>query len=74
MQIEKEAKAVQALRLICDAIIETVKKAGESGVPGGVIYTALMTQGCTMQQYEEIMGGLVAVGKLTKRGNLYFAL
>lgn len=60
--------------MIADSIIESVKAAGKGGAPGGVIYAALMQQGCTLNQYESLMAGLVRAGKLEKRGELYFAL
>lgn len=62
-----------ALQQICDAIIESVKAAGAMGAPGGILYAALMTQGCTLNQFDSIMGALVRLGKLTKQGQCYFA-
>lgn len=61
------------LKAICDSIVEAVAVGGTLGVPGGTLYAALMTQGCTLAQFEAIMGALVAAGKLDKRGELYFA-
>lgn len=61
-----------ALRQVADAIIEAVKAAGPLGAPGGPLYAALMTAGCTLHQFEQIMGALVRVGKLSKRGDCYF--
>jgi len=63
----------QALRQIADAIVQTVQESGSVGAPGGVMYAALMAHGCTLNQFEQIMGVLVRVGKLTKRGDCYFA-
>jgi hypothetical protein len=60
------------LLLICDAVIEAVKVAGDRGAPGGVIYSALMAQGCTFSQYQSLMAALVATGKLRQSGQLYF--
>ncbi len=62
---------ITALRQIAAAIIESVKAAGPLGAPGGVLYAALMAQGCTLHQFEQIMGGMVRAGKLTKRGDCY---
>ncbi len=62
---------ITALRQIAAAIIEAVKAAGPLGAPGGVMYAALMAQGCTLHQFEQIMGGMVRAGKLTKRGDCY---
>ena len=65
---------LRALKFIADSIIESVKVAGPLGAPGGHIYAALMGQGCTLHQYEQIMSGLVKAGKLRKSGECYFAV
>ena len=64
---------IKAVRYVAGAIMETVKDAGPLGAPGGVIYAALSAQGCTLQQYEGIMGGLVRAGMLRRDGDLYIA-
>ena len=64
---------VLALKRILDAIIETVKESGPMGAPGGILYAGLMAQGCSLNQFESIMGGLVRAGKLTKQGECYHA-
>ena len=64
--------AKQLLKAIADAIITSVAAAGPMGCPSGTIYAALMTQGCTLEQYEAIMAGLVQAGMLTKKSHLYF--
>jgi hypothetical protein len=61
------------LRLLVDVVVDSVREAGPEGAPGGVLYAALMTQGCTYQQFESLVSGLVSVGKLTRRGHCYFA-
>tara|TARA_R110000868_G_scaffold26930_1_gene103060 strand:- start:148 stop:375 length:228 start_codon:yes stop_codon:yes gene_type:complete len=62
----QQAKALQA---VAKAIIEACK----TFAPGGVIYAALMHQGCTLNQYEQIMGQLVGAGMLSKAGECYTA-
>lgn len=61
-----------AMFQLVDAIVESVKVAGTQGAPSGILYLALMAHGCTLAQFESIMGVLVRVGKLTKRGETYF--
>ena len=63
---------ITALRAIAKAITETVALAGPLGAPGGHLYAALMSAGCTLNQFEQIMSGLVNAGVLTKRGECYF--
>ncbi len=62
----------QALKAIINAVTESVAAAGPLGAPGGPLYAALMTQGCTLNQFESLMGGLVRIGKLRKSGQCYF--
>lgn len=67
---QQQAKALQA---IARAIIEAVDAAGTTGAPGGTLYAALMTNGCTLEQFQQIMRGLVQAGMLTVTlaGNVY---
>lgn len=61
-----------ALRAIVEAVTEAVAAAGSLGAPGGVIYAALMGHGCSLSQYESLMGAMVRAGKLRRSGHLYF--
>lgn len=60
------------LREICDAIVDCVRASGSKGEPGGTLYALLMSAGCTLEQFNQIMSGLVKAGKVVKRGELYF--
>lgn len=60
-----------AVRFVANAITDTVREAGPLGAPGGVIYAALSKQGCTFNQFNGIMGGLVRAGVLRQDGDLY---
>ena len=62
-----------AVKMVCDAVIESVALAGKMGAPGGSLYAALMVHGFTLAQFEAIMDALVRIGKLRRSGNLYFA-
>lgn len=62
---------LQAIRAVCDAIIDTVKAAGPLGAPGGVLYAGLMTHGCSLAQFQSLMSALVRSGKLSRRGDCY---
>ena len=62
---------IEAIRRVCDAILEAVKVAGLMGAPGGILYAALMAQGCSFDQYTQLMAGLVQAGKLRKQGECY---
>jgi len=60
-----------ALRRIADAIVDSVRAAGPHGAPSGVLYAALMAHGCTLNQFNSLMSGLVRAGRLTQDGLLY---
>lgn len=65
-----------ALKLILDVLLDAVRAGGDHGAPGGVVYAALMTHApnCTAAQFEQLMSILVDAGKVTKHGQLYFAV
>ena len=65
------AEQIKMLRRIGRAILETVRESGQFGAPGGILYAALMEQGCTLDQFEQIMSGMVRAGVLTKEGECY---
>ena len=64
---------IKVLGEIIRSIVQTVKECPD-GAPAGPMYAALMSQGCTLSQFESLMGGLVRAGKLRKSGDLYFAI
>lgn len=66
-------QAVQILRLVTNAILETIQETGDHGAPGGILYAALMHHGMSLEYFQEIMAALVQSGKVIKRGELYFA-
>lgn len=53
------------------AAIVAACEATPNGTPGGTLYAALMAQGCTLPQFERVMGALVGAGVLQKRGECY---
>lgn len=72
MSAPSSSKA-QAVIAVLDAVRESIEAAGSAGAPGGVLYAALMGQGCTLQQFNGIMRILVASGRVRQSGDLYFA-
>ena len=63
---------IQAIRAIGKAIIDTVKDSSPAvGAPGGHLYAALMASGCTLSQFQSIMGTLVRAGYLRQSGECY---
>jgi hypothetical protein len=64
---------IALLQKVVSAIKEAVKAGGPLGTPGGTLYAALMAHGCTLSQFETIVGGMVKAQILKRRGDLYFA-
>lgn len=62
---------LQALRTAARAIVEACDL--PHGAPGGVLYAALMAQGCSLNQFTQIMAGLTSAGMVTKDGDCYSA-
>jgi hypothetical protein len=72
MSASPTREQLRAIAAVASAIIEAVRAAGSTGAPGGVIYAALMGQGCSLSQYESLMEALVRTDKLRRSGDLYF--
>lgn len=41
------------------ALLDTIAEQGSLGAPSGPMYAALMHKGCTLTQYNSIIGGLL---------------
>lgn len=63
-------QAIKALMAIASAIVETVEELGEQGLPAGHLYATLMGIGCSLEQFNTIVGTLVEAGKIRKQGHL----
>lgn len=66
-------QAVAAIQKMADAIVGVVQEMSPDGVPAGSLYSAMMAHGASLAQFEAFMAALVGAGRLTKRGQLYFA-
>lgn len=63
---------ITALALLTvSSILGAAKAGGDMGAPGGVIYAGLMTLGCSLEQYQQLMDGMVANKLLVKNGDCY---
>ena len=60
---QKTSAALSILRSVAD----TIKDVGRA--PSGVIYAALSTHGCTLQQYEQIVNMLIGSTLVKKIGH-----
>ena len=66
MEMQNTTASKAAVEIIM-AVAETIREAKR--VPAGTIYSALMTQGCTIQQYEQIEGVLIGSGIVRKENH-----
>lgn len=71
MTHDEKARAVRGIAL---AVLAAIRDAGERGVPGGMIYAALMQHGCSFDGYQTLMGMMVNAGAIERRGECYFAV
>ena len=69
----KNMNQIQAMRKILDGVVEAVKT-NQAGTPEGFIYAILTTHGCSLEQYQAIIGALCKTGKIRKEGHLLFAI
>lgn len=64
----EQIKAVQRVSLV---LLETIEAEGDLGAPSGPMFAALQTQGCTMSQYQQLMGQLEHRGFVTRSDHCY---
>ena len=62
--MDDQKKTIALVRAVADAI----KDAGE--IPAGTLYAALMTKGCTIEQYNGLESILIRSGLATKAGDM----
>jgi hypothetical protein len=67
MSCSEQRKAACALIL---AVLETIEEFPD-GVPGGPVYAALMTRGCSLDTFYAIMEILLMRGLVVRKGQLY---
>jgi len=61
-----------SLKAICAAVVEAIKVSGPLGCPSGHLYVVLMGMGCTLAQYDSLIGALVQLKLVRKSGDLLF--
>lgn len=71
MQTAELKKKAAVVTSILKAVGECIQ-GHPDGVPSGVLYSQLMTYGCSLQQYEGIMDAFISCGQVRKDGNLLF--
>lgn len=69
---EATVQGPSKLRALLDIILSTVKETGPQGAPSGPMYMAFMTFGCSLEQYETMVGTLVDAGFLRRSGHVLY--
>ena len=59
------------VRRIALAVLEAIDEAGPIGAPSGILYAALMGQGCTLQTFKQIMDPMEAIGYVELESDCY---
>ena len=65
MTVSEKIKAIAAL---INAMAECIQTAGS--IPSGHLYAAMMSHGCSLQNYEYLLRILVDSGRVIKRGDM----
>lgn len=64
--------AIRALREVAGAVLDTVREAGEQGAPESALYLALTTRGMSHEIATEIIGAMVATGKVRRVNHVLY--
>jgi hypothetical protein len=54
------------------AVADTIREMGPQGAPSGVIYSALMGMGISLNAYQRIVSLLVQSGRVEQRNNVLY--
>lgn len=65
---KKQVIAVQQVGL---AVLEAIQAAGELGAPSGVLYAALLHQGCTLTQFQSLTGSMERRGFVVQESDCF---
>lgn len=64
---------VNVIAQVLSAMLETIQEMGKDGLPEGPLYAALMGKGCSLNQFNSLVGILVKAGRVRKDGNFLYA-
>jgi hypothetical protein len=64
-------RAKLATKIAAHLVLSTLKEvdADQVPVPEGTIYAGLLAHGCTLPQYQDLMGSLERVGMVSREGH-----
>ncbi len=65
------AQQAKGIRQVMAGIVESAIAGGELGAPSGVVYSALMAHGCTLNQFQSLTASMVKAGIIEERGHCF---
>lgn len=70
MPLDRAAQ-LAVLKMVTDAILDTVRESEPLGAPSGILYYACMSAGISLETFQAIMDAMVEAGKLKVSGHVY---
>lgn len=64
-------EAIRSTQRIGLAVLESIADAGDFGAPSGILYAGLMSQGCSLTQYQSLMSPMEHRGFVQQLGDCY---
>lgn len=61
---------VRAIKEVTLAVLETIQEAQADGAPEGVLFAALQTQGCSLNQFQSLLQPLQDRGFIQRDGHI----
>lgn len=56
---------IKAAQCVARALLDTIAEVAPHGAPSGLMYAALMAQGCTLAQYQSLVASMQRNGLIT---------
>lgn len=64
----------KAAIMVINAMLETIKEAGEQGVPLGPMYAAMMSHGMSYDSFMQVISTLERIGKIKVSNNCAYGV
>jgi hypothetical protein len=61
---------LRAMLSVIHGVLDAAHAGGPMGAPDGVMYAAMMAQGCTLAQFAQITSATQSAGLITRSGDL----
>ena len=61
---------LRAMLSVIHGVLDAAHAGGTMGAPAGIMYAAMMAQGCTLDQFHQITSATQSAGLITRDGDL----